>query len=359
VIGCDALVAASPEVLSRLRPDGGRAVVNSTAAPTASLLSQPAWTFPGAQAESALRRVTSGQCDFIEAGPLAESLLGDGIYANPLLLGYAWQQGGIPLSLDSLQQAIKLNGVAVEKNLAAFELGRQAAHHGVAALRPAQPVATLPESLDTTIRRLADHLRAYQNEAYAQRYLSTVASLRERESQLPGEPVLTRSVARNLAKLMAYKDEYEVARLHTDPAFKQRLREQFEGEPGKDYRVVYYLAPPGLTGGKKRAFGPWVEWVFRVLAPMKRLRGTSLDVFGKTAERRMEQALMRDYFALIDEFCQSLDVRNRDAALELAELPDGIRGYGHVKARNVERAAARRDTLLGQYRDGSRMEKAA
>ncbi|CAM4157791.1 Indolepyruvate ferredoxin oxidoreductase [Bordetella tumbae] len=359
VIGCDALVAASPEVLSRLRPDGGRAVVNSTAAPTASLLSQPAWTFPGGQAEAALRRSTSGQCDFIEAGPLAEALLGDGIYANPLLLGYAWQKGSIPLSRDSLHQAIKLNGVSVEKNLAAFELGRQAAHHGVAALRPAQPVAVLPESLDTTIRRLADHLRAYQDEAYAQRYMNAVAALRDRESRLPGEAILTRAVAKNLAKLMAYKDEYEVARLHTDPTFKQRLREQFEGEPGKDYRVIYHLAPPALSGGKKRAFGPWVEWVFRALAPMKRLRGTGLDFFGKTAERRMEQALVRDYFDLVNEFAQSLDALNRDAAVQLAELPDSIRGYGHVKARNAERAAAQRETLLRQYREGSSVAKAA
>src|SRR5690606_119299 len=180
----DALVAGSPEVWSRLRPAGGRAVVNSTAAPTASLLSQPGWTFPGTQAANALRRSSSGHCDFIEAGPLAESLLGDGIYANPLLLGYAWQKGSIPLSRESLHQAIKLNGVSVEKNLAAFELGRQAAHHGVAALRPAQPVAVLPESLDTTIRRLADHLRAYQDEAYAQRYVNAVAAIRDRESRL-------------------------------------------------------------------------------------------------------------------------------------------------------------------------------
>lgn len=359
VIGCDALVTASPEVLSRLRPEGGRAVVNSTAAPTASLLSQPGWTFPGAQAASALRRSASGHCDFIEAGPLAESLLGDGIYANPLLLGYAWQKGSVPLSRESLHQAITLNGVAVDKNIAAFELGRQAAHHGVAALRPTQSVSVLPESLESMIRRLADHLRAYQDDAYAQRYVNAVDTVRERESRLPGEPVLTQAVAKNLAKLMAYKDEYEVARLHTDPAFKQRLREQFEGEPGKDYRVVYHLAPPVLSGNKKRAFGPWVEWVFRALAPMKRLRGTSLDVFGKTAERRMEKALVREYFDLINEFGQSLDEVNRDVAVRLAKLPDDIRGYGHVKTRNAERAATQRETLLRQYREGGVVAKAA
>ena len=363
VIGCDALVAASPEVLSRLRPEGSRAVVNSTAAPTASLLSQPAWKFPGAQAEAALHRSTSGRCDFIEAGPLAESLLGDGIYANPMLLGYAWQKGCIPLSRESLHQAITLNGVAVDKNIAAFELGRQAAHHGASALRSAPSsesrVSTLPESLDGMIQRLADHLRAYQSEAYAQRYVKAVNAIRERESQLSGELTLTPAVAKNLAKLMAYKDEYEVARLHTDPAFKARLREQFEGEPGKDYRVMYHLAPPALSGNRKRTFGPWVEWVFRVLAPMKRLRGTSLDVFGKTVERRMERALVGEYFDLVNELSQSLDERNREVAVQLAALPDEIRGYGHVKTRNAERVARKRETLLSQYRSGVSVAKAA
>ncbi|MVW71203.1 indolepyruvate ferredoxin oxidoreductase family protein [Bordetella sp. 15P40C-2] len=351
VIGCDALVAASPEVLSRLRPAGGRAVVNSTAAPTASLISRPGWTFPGAQAEAALRRSTTGSCDFVEAGPLAESLLGDGIYANPFLLGYAWQKGTIPLSREALHEAIRLNDVAVEKNLAAFEFGRQAAHDGVESVGANPTVPVLPESLDMLIERLAQHLRAYQDDRYAQRYIDAVTALRERESRLPGEPIVTYAVARNLAKLMAYKDEYEVARLHLDPSFKRRLQEQFEGEPGKDYRVIYHLAPPLFAGGKKRPFGPWVEWVFRALAPMKRLRGTPLDVFGYTAERRMERALVQEYVEFVAELARSLEEHNRDVAIELAELPDTIRGYGPVKAAHVEAAAPRRVELLRKYRD--------
>ncbi len=369
VIGCDALVAASPEVLSRLRPDHGRAVVNSSAAPTAAFLSQPSWRFPGAQAEAALARSTGGNCDFIEAGPLAEALLGDTIYANPLLLGYAWQQGGLPLALDSLRRAIELNGVSVEKNLAAFELGRQAAHHGAAALKPAPraQVMALPESLDGQIQRLAQHVRAYQDEAYAARFLDAVAAVRAREAALadPQRFEVTQAVARNLAKLMTYKDEYEVARLYVDPAFKARLREQFEGEPGRDYQLRYHLAPPALARREargrlqKRAYGSWMGLAFRALAPMKRWRGTWLDVFGKTAERRMERQLAADYLALAEEFSRTLDAANHATALELAALPDTIRGYGHVKEQNVERARAREAGLWEQYRAPARETLAA
>ena len=369
VIGCDALVSASPEVLSRLRPDHGRAVVNSSAAPTAAFLSQPAWRFPGAQAQSALGQSTGGNCDFIEAGPLAEALLGDSIYANPLLLGYAWQKGGLPLSLDSLRRAIEINGVSVEKNLAAFELGRQAAHRGADALRPAAPerVVALPESLDGMIKRLAAHVRDYQDTAYAERFLAAVEAVRARESSLPDAQrfEVTRAVARNLAKLMTYKDEYEVARLYVDPAFKARLRAQFEGEPGRDYRVRYYLAPPAFARRdaqgrlQKRAFGSWMALAFRALAPMKRVRGTWLDVFGKTAERRMERRLAADYLALAEEFSRTLDASNRDAALALAGLPDAIRGYGHVKEKSVELAGAREAELWDRYRNGDLVSLAA
>lgn len=361
VIGCDALVSASPEVLSRLRPDHGRAVVNSSAAPTAAFLSQPSWRFPGAQAQAALTQSTGCNCDFLEAGPLAEALLGDSIYANPLLLGYAWQKGGLPLSLDSLRRAIHINGVSVDKNLAAFELGRQAAHRGVDALRPAaaERVVAMPESLDALVKRLAAHVRDYQDEAYARRFLTAVESVRVREAALGDKRQdVTRAVARNLAKLMTYKDEYEVARLHADPAFKDRLRAQFEGEPGRDYTLRYYLAPPILARRdargrlQKRAYGAWMESAFRLLAPLKRVRGTWLDVFGRTAERRMERQLAADYLALADEFARTLDAGNRDVALELANVPDAIRGYGHVKEKSVEQARVRQAGLWERYRGG-------
>ena len=176
---------------------------------------------------------------------------------------------------------------------------------------------------------------------------------------------VTRAVARNLAKLMTYKDEYEVARLYADPAFKAKLQAQFEGEPGRDYRVRYYLAPPAFARRdaqgrlQKRAFGAWMGVAFRLLAPMKRVRGTWLDVFGKTAERRMERQLAADYLTLAVEFSQTLNAGNREAALALANLPDAIRGYGHVKEKSVDQARARQDVLLQRYRHPERDSLAA
>ncbi|AUL46844.1 indolepyruvate ferredoxin oxidoreductase [Bordetella trematum] len=349
VIGCDALVAASPEVLSRLRPKGGRAVVNRSAAPTAAFLSQPDWKFPGTQAEAALTRAADGGCDFVDAGPTAERLLGDSIFANPLLLGFAWQRGAVPLARASLRRAIEMNGVAVEKNLHAFELGRQLAHRGESSPMAEHRVA-MPESLDALIARLAGHLRGYQNAAYAERFVRAVDAVRQRESSQGMGQEITRAVARNLAKLMSYKDEYEVARLHTSPAFHARLREQFEGEPGKDYQLVFHLAPPLMGGQRKRRFGPWVQLLFKVLASLRGLRGSVFDVFGHTGERRMERALMNDYLALTEELAASLLPERREAARALAELPVAIRGYGHVKAASIEQAARRREALLKQYR---------
>ncbi len=358
VIGCDALVAASPEVLSRLRPKGGRAVVNRSAAPTAAFLSQPDWKFPGTQAEAALARAADGGCDFVDAGPTAERLLGDSIFANPLLLGFAWQRGAVPLARTSLRRAIELNGVAVEKNLQAFELGRQLAHRGESSAMAEHRVA-MPESLDALIGRLAEHLRGYQSPAYAARFVQAVEAVRQRESSQGMGQEITRAVARNLAKLMSYKDEYEVARLHTSAAFHARLREQFDGEPGKDYKLVFHLAPPLMGGQRKRRFGPWIQPLFRVLAGLRGLRGSVLDVFGHTGERRMERALMRDYLALAEELAATLAPERREAARALAELPDTIRGYGHVKAAKVEQAAGQRQALLKQYRALQTLRQAA
>ena len=216
------------------------------------------------------------------------------------------------------------------------------------------------------IERLAQHVRAYQDDAYAARYMKAVAAVRAREALLadPQRFEVTLSVARNLAKLMTYKDEYEVARLYVDPAFKARLREQFEGEPGRDYRLRYHLAPPALARRdargrlQKRVYGPWMALAFRVLAPMKRWRGTWLDVFGKSAERRMERQLAADYLALAEEFSRTLDESNRAAALELAALPDAIRGYGHVKEKSVERARGQEAALWERYQ-GLRRETLA
>jgi len=364
LIGCDEIVSASGEVLSKVRQGLTRVVVNSARTPAAEFLSNPDWKFPGAAAEKDIRASVGEDCQFIDANALALQLLGDTLYANPLLLGYAWQKGWLPLGKDALLRAIELNAVAVEKNKQAFEWGRLAAHDRSAL--PAAPTARdteavimeMPVSLDRVIKRRVELLTAYQNAAYARRYSDAVASVREVEQRVvgTGKLVLTDAVARNLAKLMAYKDEYEVARLHADPAFLDQLRQQFEGEPGRDYTLSFYLAPP-LSAKRdaegqlqKRRYGSWMMRAFKLLARFKGLRGTVLDPFGRTEERRQERQLVADYFALIEEFCSSLTPESYFHALDLARVPETIRGYGHVKERNVREAHARQKELLVRYR---------
>ncbi|QEZ44780.1 indolepyruvate ferredoxin oxidoreductase family protein [Cupriavidus oxalaticus] len=373
VIGGDAIVSASAEVLSKTRHGVTAAVVNSANTPTAEFIKNPKWRFPGASAEQDLRNSVGEASAFIDASAWAVTLLADAIYSNPLLLGFAWQKGWIPLQHASLLRAIELNGVSVDKNRQAFEWGRYLAHHGEAAVKallpdaPAQTahVVALPQTLDTLIRKREAMLTDYQNAAYAQRYREAVERIRAAEQKLGADRKLplTEAVARNLAKLMAYKDEYEVARLYADPAFLDKLRAQFEGEPGRDYQLNFWLAPPtlgnaGKTDSKghpvKRRFGPRTLTAFRLLARLKGLRGTAFDVFGKTAERRAERALVADYLAMVDEFAASLGADKLDTALALAALPDDIRGYGHVKEAGMQAAAARREALLAQYRGTAR-----
>jgi indolepyruvate ferredoxin oxidoreductase len=366
VIGCDAIVSASNDVLSRTRHGVTVAAINSGATPTAEFVKNPKWTFPGTQTEAELRDSIGDGCAFIDANQLALALLGDSIYSNPLLLGFAWQKGWLPLELASLLRAIELNGVSVDKNQHAFNLGRHIAHHGVAAVQPlVEPAAApqrivvqMPESLDTLIGAREALLSAYQNGAYARRYRDVVERIRAKESGIGGASglPLTRAVAANLAKLMAYKDEYEVARLYADPAYLEKLRQQFDGVPGRDYKLYFHLAPPLLAKRdehghlQKKRFGPWILPAFRVLAKLKALRGTPFDVFGHTAERRDERRLIADYIALVDEFCATLDTGRLPVALQLANLPDDIRGFGHVKARNMAAAEKKRERLLEAYR---------
>lgn len=357
LIGCDEIVSASAEALARVRHGHTRAVVNSAQVPAAEFLSNPDWTFPGASAESDLRAAIGADCVFFDANALALRLLGDAIFANPLMLGYAWQQGWVPVGRAALLRAIVLNGVAVEKNTQAFELGRLAAHDPGAIPAPATAAAPAlaPGALDDVIAARSTLLTAYQDAAYAARYRNAVHRVRAVEEALGAGTALTQAVAHHLARLMAYKDEYEVARLHHAPAFRAQLRRQFEGEPGKDYRLAFYLAPPGLAARDargvpvKRRYGQWMLHAFGVLAQLKGLRGTWFDPFGYHAERRQERALLTQYFTLVDLFCATLTPANRDAALALATLPEQIRGYGHVKERNLAAANLRRPALMDAY----------
>lgn len=375
VIGCDAIVSASNDVLSRTQHGVTVAAINSGATPTAEFVKNPKWTFPGTQTEAGLRDSIGEGCAFIDANALALKLLGDTIYSNPLLLGFAWQKGWLPLQLSSLVRAIELNGVSVEKNRQAFNWGRYIAHHGEAAVKallkpavaPQAIVMQMPESLDKLIASREALLTAYQNAAYAQRYRDVIDRIRVKETQIAGNSKLplTRAVATGLAKLMAYKDEYEVARLYADPAYLDKLRQQFEGEPGRDYKLSFHLAPPLLAKRdergnlQKKSFGPWMLPVFRALTRMKGLRGTALDVFGKTAERRGERQLIAEYVALADEFCATLDLERLPVALQLAGLPDDIRGFGHVKERNFQAAAKKKERLLSDYRTPERLTASA
>ena len=377
VIGCDAIVTASDECTSRMKFDETRVVVNSAKTPTADFIKNPNWTFPGASTEADVRAAAGEHVDLVDANRLALALLGDAIYTNPFVLGYAWQRGWLPLAHRSLVRAIELNGVQIEKNLAAFEWGRRAAHDRAGVEQAAAPAAGetgsatvvalhTKKAVDALIAKRVEFLTAYQNAGYASRYQTLVEAVRAAERKLDGDAAqepLTEAVARNLHKLMAYKDEYEVARLQTDPAFLKKLDAQFEGE----WKLNFHLAPP-MTAKKdakghlvKKQYGAWMLPAFRMLAKMKFLRGTALDVFGKTEERRTERALIGEYEALVRELIGGLSAGNLALAVELASLPDGIRGYGHVKENNLRAVRVKWNDLLAKWRqpDGGAARHAA
>ena len=374
VIGCDEIVTASDECTSRMQTGVTRVVVNSARTPTAEFIKNPDWTFPGASTERDIRAAAGENVDLVDANRYAVALLGDAIYTNPFVLGYTWQRGWLPLTHASLTRAIELNGVQVEKNLAAFEWGRRAAHDP-ASVRQAAAAAVdgngpetaggatvialhTRKALDTLIAKRVDYLRAYQNAAYAKRYSALVEQVRNAEAALgadgdiPSHEPLTEAVARNLHKLMAYKDEYEVARLYTDPVFVDKLHAQFEG----DWKLAFHLAPPLMAKKDahghliKKQYGPSMLTAFKLLAKLKFLRGGPLDIFGRTDERRTERALIGEYEALVRELIGGLTREKLPLAIELASLPDGIRGYGHIKENNLRAVRMKWNELLAKWR---------
>jgi indolepyruvate ferredoxin oxidoreductase len=364
VLGCDMIVAASDEAIAKMQSGSTRAVINGDVATTGGFTKDPDLQVPTGEMADVIREACGpGAADFIDATALATSLLGDSIATNLFMVGYAWQKGLIPIGAAAISQAIELNGAAVESNKKAFEWGRRAAVDRESVQRAATPPEARPESqrlsrtLEESIARRRAFLVAYQNEAYARRYEAFVAKVRAAEqSRAPGSTELTAAVARYLFKLMAYKDEYEVARLYTDTDFLQRVAAQFEG----DYQLNLHLAPPlwakadPVTGEpRKRTFGPWMLGAMRVLARLKGLRGTALDVFGYNDERRMERQLIGDYERVIDELLESLDAQRIALAAEIASIPELIRGYGPVKARHLKAAKAQEAQLLASWRNPS------
>jgi indolepyruvate ferredoxin oxidoreductase len=346
-----------------------KVLVNATVSPTADFVKNPDWQLPGTDLRADIVEAAgANNVDFVPAGKLATALMGDAIATNMFMLGYAFQKGWVPLAEASLLRAIELNGVAVDFNKKALLWGRRAAADLAGVERIATPAEVIPISqafsrnLDELIARRVEFLTAYQNAAYAARYKTLVERVRAAESELGAGTALTEAVARYYFKLMAYKDEYEVARLHSDPVFMQRIEGMFEG----DYRLKYHLAPPIFnkpdprTGeARKSEFGSWVRIAFGILAKLKFLRGTALDVFGHSEERRTERRLIAEYEATVAELLERLGRENHALAVEIASVPEHIRGFGHVKRRHLEDAKKKEAQLLAQFRKKRPAAKAA
>ena len=352
----DATVSATAESLAVLRRGVSRVVLNTHQAATAEFVLDRDFRAPvGRLRRSIVDSAGAENVTQFDATAIAEALLGDAIGANLFMLGYAWQRGFIPLARDSLLQAIALNGTAVDANRAAFAWGRCAAADlprvlGAAGLSTEPPP---PRTLDDIVAQRSAHLAAYQNRRYAKRYRRLVEQVRETEGRMfSGSTALAEAVARNYAKLLAYKDEYEVARLYSARAFRAALDAQFENAE----RIEVHLAPPLLaerdSAGhlRKRTYGRWMFRAFRLLAPLKVLRGGPLDPFGRTEERRAERALIVQYEADIAEALRQLSPATLPAAVALAALPDRIRGFGHVKEKAMREAATERARLIALVR---------
>lgn len=356
VIACDLVVGSSPEVLTLAHP-GTRLVANADVAPTGEFQTNQSLDLSASRFVTAIaRRIDAGNVETLRAGTLATRLVGDSIYTNLMILGFAAQRGLLPVGLAALEAAVRLNGVKVQDNLDALALGRLAAvdPDALSALGgESSDRVEEPRDLAAMLASRTALLTAYQDAAYAAGYRRFVDGIAAQLAGMDAEPFLI-EVARHLARLMAYKDEYEVARLYADPAFTARLGETFAGRP----RLSFNLAPPLLPLGKdartgrprKIALGGWMLGGFRLLRHGKRLRGTWLDPFGHTAERRMERALVGEYRALIRELAGGMTPDRLGLATQIAALPALIAGYGPVKAAGVAAYRARVEALLADFR---------
>ncbi|MCF8199797.1 MAG: indolepyruvate ferredoxin oxidoreductase family protein [Sulfuritalea sp.] len=350
VIGGDAIVTASPDALLRMQAGRTRVVVNCAQTPTADFTRNPDWQFPLAKIREVLgETVGNDAAHFVDASELALRLLGDTIASNLFLLGYAWQQGMVPVSEAAIDRAIELNGTAVAMSRAAFLWGRHAAHGLRAVEAFASPKVAVPPAptLDELIAKRTGFLTEYQDAAYASRYRAQVEKVRSAEAALDSTQ-LTEAVAHNLFKLMAIKDEYEVARLYAETDFLEKIGERFEG----DFTLKYHLAPPILARAdpktgvvKKVAFGPWMLTAFKWLAKARSWRGSRWDIFGRSEERQAERALLAGYEADLAALLAKLDQTMLADATALAKLPEKIRGFGHVKQRSIDAVLPEREAL--------------
>ena len=345
LIGGDLVVSAGAKTLGLTRTGRSGAVVNSHEIVTGDFTRDTEFSLPSDRLRLALEARLQDRLDLFDATEIARATMGDSIYSNMMILGAAWQRGLVPLSMQAIDAAIELNGTAIDRNKRAFQIGRWAVLHPEDAARLAEPtVVALPKTLDDKIAYRAEQLIAYQGKRLAKRYRRMVERF--------DDPALKEAVAKGYHKLLAYKDEYEVARLLLSS--RDKARQEFDG----DFKMSFHLAPPmlarkGADGRpQKREFGPWLERPLRVLARLKGLRGTPFDPFGYTAERRMERALIKQYQSDMAEVEKHLSPDTLDIAVALAELPLKIRGFGPVKAANEAKAAKRREELLTMLRAG-------
>jgi indolepyruvate ferredoxin oxidoreductase len=352
VLVCDPIAGAGAEALQAIHPARSRVLLNRHAPPTAHFqFDRDAVTPTRAAIDAIAARLDPGNApSAIDADHLARTLFDDAAMANVILLGFACQHGALPFSPEAIEAAIRKLGLAVERNLAAFRAGRAQAAGGDAREDAAHDAEPLPTGLEAIIAHRRALLSAYQDSRYAEGYEVFVRMVAEREQATVGGTRLAEIVAANLAKLMAYKDEYEVARLYTGSAFLRDLK----GRYGQTAKLRFHLAPPTLARRqngetpRKRTFGPWILVVFRVLAPMRRLRGTPLDPFGHTEERRMERAAIAEYRRFITLLLSHLTLHNHASICTLAAYPDQVRGFGHVKQRAYHAALSWRDARLAE-----------
>jgi len=354
LIGCDIVVAGSQAALYCYSPETTRAVINEHVQPTSDFVRNNDLDFQTSRMRKSIAKAIGGKVDFVNATTIAAALMGDAIATNVFMLGYAWQKGLVPLRLSAIEQAIELNGVAIEANKETFAWGRLAAHDPgkISALLKQPPVSEkdLNWSARDMIERRVPELEAYQDRAYADRYRGLADAALAADPKAAADGRFSKAVANNFYKLMAYKDEYEVARLYSAPEFQEKLQQQFQG----DFKLKVHLAPPlfsrrdKATGQlTKKMFGSWMFRLFPLLAKFKVLRGTWADPFGYTDERRTERSLVDEYEALIKKLLPNL-MSNYSVSCELAEIPGRIRGFGHVKDESIRLARERQRELLGE-----------
>ena len=361
VIGGDLVVTGGQKTLSVIKSGHTKLVVNSYELITGDFTKNADMLFPSLKIKQSIQQFAgSDHTEFLDASRLATALIGDTIATNIFMLGFAYQRGLIPLEQSSIEKAMEINGLSVEGNKLAFLWGRRTAHDGKRVSELTSSIVAgfglkdPPEGLDELIQHRADVLRDYQNKSYVQRYLHLVERVRTLEiDRVPGSTEFTEAVASYYFKLLAYKDEYEVARLYTNGDFMQKIKGRFEG----DYKLKLHLAPPLFSSRDahsgepvKTAYGAWILSAMNLLARFKFLRGTAFDPFGKTAERKMERRLIEEYEKTIEELLRGLSKKNHALAVEIARIPEQFRGYDLIKQKHVESAKSQENELLKEFR---------